>query len=602
MAITTMAISMEKETTLIQQLRRTLGRMEAAMAAIHDALAISDGRGRLLWCNEPFLLLCGKKRLECLGRSITSLLPQPLDGGTLIPVQCDQELAAHTGSKISMLSQDPLQVIELQWDPIPDEDPPALVFCVRDISTLISYQELWARSESLQQRSREIEHLNDRLRRTQQHLASQVRECPVTGLPNRRGLMEHLESALAEDPESSGTIAVMFCDLNRFKEVNDVHGHDAGDELLIEISKRLRDATREDDMVSRLGGDEFVIVSHNLQQISQAQDIAERLQRAVGQAWTVGDEIIHPSLSIGIALANADVGIGTTRLSAQELIRRADQAMYAAKGANLLRGKIYDESLARRQEQTNRVLLALRQALARRELTLHLQPIVELRSGAVRGHEALVRLPGLDGVLLSPDHFISQAERSRLIGQLGHQVLEQALSSLKVHDAQGLGLTMAVNVSPLELAEPGYASRVLEACARTDIDPSRLQLEITETAIITQPSVTAETLSILRRAGVCIHLDDFGTGYSSLSLLSELPLDGIKIDRSFTGALGLDRSRTVVIQAITRLCRELGLSVIAEGIETEAQKQRLVALDCDFGQGYLFGPPRPLDDRPADLR
>jgi diguanylate cyclase (GGDEF)-like protein len=600
MASIPMAIPMEKETTLIQQLRRTLGRMEAAMAAIHDALAISDGRGRLLWCNEPFLLLCGKKRLDCLGRSITSLLPQPIDGDTLIPEQGGGDLAFQTGSKISMLRQDPLQVIELQWDPIPDEEPPALVFCVRDISTLISYQELWARSESLQQRSQEIETLNDRLRRTQLHLATQVRECPMTGLPNRRGLMEHLESALAGGAECSGTIAVMFCDLNRFKEVNDVHGHEAGDELLIEISRRLRQATREEDMVSRLGGDEFVIVSHNLQQISQALDIAERLQQAVGQAWTIGDEIIHPSLSIGIALASPVSG--SFSLSAQELIRQADQAMYAAKGANMLRGRIYDDSLARRQEQATRVLLALRQALARRELTLHLQPIVELRSGAIRGHEALVRLPGLDGVLLSPDHFISQAERSRLIGQLGHQVLEQALRSLKAHDAQGLGLTMAVNVSPLELGEPGYAGRVLDACARTAIDPSRLQLEITETAIITQPRVTAEALTTLRQAGVCIHLDDFGTGYSSLSLLSELPLDGIKIDRSFTAALGQDRSRTVVIEAITRLCRELGLSVIAEGIETEAQKQRLVDLDCDFGQGYLFGPPLPLDDRPDDLR
>lgn len=236
---------MDQESTLIQQLRRTLGRMEAAMGAIHDALAIGDQAGRLLWCNEPFLQLCARPRLQCLGRPITELLPRTENGEHLLPAAEGGMPGGASGSRIAELRQNPLQVIEIQWDPIPDELPPAMVYCLRDISMLISYQELWARSESIQQRSREIENLNARLRRSQQHLAIQVRECPVTGLPNRRGLMEHLDQVLGRGEHRRDRFAVLFCDLNRFKEVNDAHGHDVGDELLVEISRRLREATRQ---------------------------------------------------------------------------------------------------------------------------------------------------------------------------------------------------------------------------------------------------------------------------------------------------------------------------------------------------------------------
>lgn len=428
----------------------------------------------------------------------------------------------------------------------------------------------------------------------------EVHECPVTGLPNRRGLMLHLERALAAAAHRREPFAVLFCDLNGIREVNTSHGHDAGDELLVEIGRRLRQATRQGDLVARLGGDAFVVVSHHLHRSSQASDIAERLQQAVGQAWTVGSDVLHPSLSIGIAVA--ETLPGDAHLSAGDLIRRADQAMDAARAANLRDAQFYDDSLAQQRRQTTRILQSLRTALATRSLQLHLQPIVALGSGAVHSHEALVRLPGPDGELLSPDRFIPQAERSRLIGELGQQVLQQALQWLAGSEAEGPPLSIAVNVSPLELADRGFAERVLAACAAAAIDPARLHLEITETAIIAQPSCTAAVLNRLRQAGVRIHLDDFGTGYSSLSLLSELPVDGLKIDRSFTAALGEDRSRTAVIQVITQLCRELGISVIAEGIETEAQQQRLIGLRCDFGQGYLFGRPAPLDGGRRDPR
>lgn len=577
---------MEHETSVIEQLRRTLARLEAAMAAIHDALAITNHRGQLLWCNDPFVQLCGRPRLQCLGEQIGELLPREAEGEVLVS-GAETQAPGEPGSRIAVLRQQPLHVIELQWDPIPDEDPPSTIFCVRDISALFSYEELSRKSETLQRRSREIEVLNASLRESHLRLAQQIRECPVTGLPNRRGLMEHLDRVLARLSSSGRQLAVLFCDLNRFKEINDAHGHDVGDDLLIEISRRMREATRQGDLISRLGGDEFVVVSPNLQNTGQALDIADRLQRAVGQSWPIGREVVHPTLSIGIAIAS-DPGISGT-----ELLRRADLAMYAAKAENLLGGRLYDDAIADQQEQSQLILQTLRRALSGQSLELHLQPIRRLSSGEISGHEALVRLRREDGSLLMPDRFIPQAERRRLIGELGHQVLRQALVGLRHAIEGGADLSVAVNVSPVELAGPDYARQVLDACSSLGVDPRRLHLEVTETAIITNPTSTAEVLASLRQAGVRIHLDDFGTGYSSLSLLSELPVDGIKIDRSFTAALGVNRSRTAVIQAVTALCRDLGLSVIAEGIETEEQQRQLIAMHCDFGQGYLLGRPAP---------
>ena len=261
-----------------------------------------------------------------------------------------------------------------------------------------------------------------------------------------------------------------------------------------------------------------------------------------------------------------------------------------------------DIAIARKDESSWRILQALRQAITQRTLEVHVQPIVALNNVSLQGHEALVRIPGLEGELLSPDRFIGHAERSSLIGELGQQVLEQALAHVGRGEPGTEQLCIAVNVSPLELNEPGYARRVLDICANAGVNPARLQLEITETAVIAHPTRTAEVLHQVRQAGVRIHLDDFGTGYSSLSLLSELPVDGLKIDRSFTAALGEDRHRTAVIQAITHLCRQLGLSVIAEGIETEKQHQQLIQFGCDQGQGYLFGRPQPCNNGRRDLR
>lgn len=577
---------MDQESLLIHQLRRTLSRMEAAMASIQDALAITNERGELIWCNDPFVRLCDTSRLQCLGRWIGDVLPRTPDGEQLITSAELHGESEQRGSKIVMLRNEPLHVIELQWDAIPDEEPASRVFSAHDISALISYQQLWARSESILERNKEVESLNAALRQSQLRLAREIRQCPVTGLPNRRALMEHLEQALNQLTISRRQLSVLFCDVNRFKEINDIHGHDAGDEFLIEISRRMRDATRHGDLISRLGGDEFVVVSGHLNSPSQAQDIASRIQRSVGQPWTIGREVIRPTLSIGIAIADAE------SVSAPELLRRADLAMYAAKATGQLAGYYYNDNIARKQETSIHILQAIREALGGQGLELHLQPIRQLLTDQVRGHEVLVRLRSPDDRLLSPDLFIPHAEKSRLISPLADRILEQALRDIGSRREYG-ERNIAVNISPLELADNEFARRILKACEVHRFDPSRLQLELTETAIIDQSSHAAEMLAELRREGIRIHLDDFGTGYSSFTLLSELPLDGIKIDISFTAALGKDSRRTAVVESAIRLCHDLGLLVIAEGIETEQQRQLLLSFGCDDGQGYLFGHPAP---------
>lgn len=577
---------MEREKALIQELRQTLGRLESALSAIHDSLAVTSAEGLLIWCNQPFLDLVGRSKLQVLGQPIQTLLPCDHQGCAILNDQdVVQRRRRDESSAIAILKQDPLHAIEISIETVKSESPHAKIYCFRDISSLLTYQELLIKNAEIQQRASEIEMLNTSLRRSETDLAKKIRECPVTGLPNRRGLLEYLRQAIQSLNGSEDILAAFFCDLDRFKEVNDTHGHQAGDELLLEISRRLRTATRPSDMISRLGGDEFVVVSTGLTSETEACEIAARLQSAIGRPWQIGTELLHPHMSIGIAITR-DQGIDE-----HELLRRADLAMYSAKRAAPGRAEFYAPQTDEEQRLGLENLAQLRECLTRQGLEIHLQPIFELASGRLHGHEVLARLRGRDGRWIAPSSFIPMAEKSRLIGRLGELVLARTLQSLAAQQTQ---LTF-VNVSPLEIANEGYAERLLDQLSLHQVDPCRLHLEITESVLIANVKSTARCLQQLRDAGIKIHLDDFGTGYSSLALLTELPTDGIKIDSSFIQQLNRDRVKTAVIQSIIQLCRELDISVIAEGIETHEQHETLLQLGCDYGQGFLLGRPQPPD-------
>lgn len=568
---------------LVAELRRTLARLEAALSSIQDALAITDRQGHLIWCNASFQELSGHSRLEVLGQWIGQLLPPDSHGAGLLPQLEPHTAPSSSGSCIRVIGQQPLQVMEVQWTPVAGDDPGAVIFCLRDVSPLIAL--------------RDVEGVNARLEANQEHLARQLMECPVTGLPNRRGLLAALHRAIAGLEAGGAPLAVIFCDLDRFKEVNDGHGHQAGDELLVAIGRRMAEVLRPQDVIGRLGGDEFVVVCRQLGQADEALEIATRLQRSVGRPWRLGRDLVQPRLSMGIALSN-DPAVG-----ADELLRRADLAMYEAKAHPGQIAQLYESGIDQRHQQARDLLRQLRRALAADGLVLVFQPIVHLLSGQPVGHEALVRLPDHDGSLISPDRFIPLAERSGLIQTLGSHVLRLALMHLAVSDARGCpAATLAVNTSPQQLAVPDFAVEVLRSCEAHGIAPGRLRLEITETSLLSPSEHTLANMEQLRREGVQLHLDDFGTGFSSLSLLSDLPIDAVKIDRSFTAQLGTSRARTAVIEAVINLCSHLGLEVIAEGIETEDQHQRLRGLGCGFGQGFLLGRPGPLDGGAVDPR
>ncbi len=592
------------EQPLLLELRRILGRLETALSSISDALVITDDQGMVLWCNRSFDRFIDQPRMLSLGHPILPLLPRDHQGDLLLAEAVLASASLIAGSTTVLLQRQPLKVCEIEWRPVETEVPAPVIFCIRDISTRISNQELQARAERIEQQRQHSDRLNQELQRQQLALANLVRECPVTGLPNRRGLRERLDLALARLRQQGGQIAVMFCDLDHFKDVNDMHGHQVGDDLLIEISRRLQQDLPAEATVSRLGGDEFVVLSGSISDDSEAIAIARMLQQRISVPWRMHGQGFAPSMSVGITVTSdpeADV---------EELLRQADVAMYHAKRNPGESIALHDALIEARFRSSLRVHQELRLAILNRNLSLAYQPIVCLRGSAppghdpdghptngglqILGHEALVRLQPQQGLPIDSEQLILEAERTGMVLELGSWVISEALRQLQHHPLRPDHWTLAINISPLQLEQAGFAADLLQRIEAMAIDPQRLVIELTETRILKETSLGAQALTTLRNHGVRIHLDDFGTGYASFSWLAKLPIDGIKIDREFTAALGCDSRLERMIASMIRLGHELGLEVVAEGIETNSQRLALLAMGCLRGQGHLFGRPGVL--------
>ena len=412
---------------------------------------------------------------------------------------------------------------------------------------------------------------------------------PLTGLCNRTVFVEvvgHRLNALKK--RQAGQFAVLFLDLDRFKVVNDSLGHLAGDELLTSVSRRLESCLREGDVLARLGGDEFAIFLHDLRDEKQANTIAFRIQDAFSAAFPIGSREVFTSTSIGIAFSDFRY------ISPEEIMRDADIAMYHAKSRGKARHEVFDAHM--HAQAINRIGLesALQRAVRCNDYEVHYQPIVLLSSGACVGFEALVRWTR-DGDAVSPATFIPLAEELGLIEAIGTRVLRDACRTFAAWQRQfpdsGLDC-ITVNVSTRQLAQPGFFRLVEEAVKDAELTPSHLRLEITETALLTSPQTTAVLLNKLRELGVKIYLDDFGTGHSSLSHLHQLPVDALKIDRSFVESLLLP-DRPAIVESILALAYTLDTGVVAEGVEDEVQALALERLGCRYAQGYLFSPAIP---------
>jgi diguanylate cyclase (GGDEF)-like protein/PAS domain S-box-containing protein len=426
-------------------------------------------------------------------------------------------------------------------------------------------------------------------RQAEAELAHQATHDPLTGLPNRVLVHDRIGQALAHLGEGGHAVAVLLLDLDRFKVVNDSLGHVVGDSVLIIVAERLQEAVRPGDTVARLGGDEFALVCEQINGELDAVGVADRVASAFAAPFEVDGTELTVTASVGIAMA-------TDRDSdPNSLLRDADAVMYRAKARGGDRWEIFEAGLRDRAVERLRVETSLRRALAAEEIVLHLQPVVALDSGAIVGAEGLARWEHAERGIVMPCEFVTVAEESGLIVRLGEQMLHQGCRVLGAWatDPVTEHRTLSVNVSAHQLVQGDLVGAVRRSLGLAGVDPRRLSLELTETALMDDVDAAGDVLRRLRALGVRLWVDDFGTGYSSLIHLRRLPLDGLKIDRSFVAGLVTQEEDRVIVGSIISLAHSLGLVALAEGVETEDQAEHLRRLGCDLAQGYLWSPAMP---------
>lgn len=413
----------------------------------------------------------------------------------------------------------------------------------------------------------------------------------LTGLPNRALLYEYCEHLFAQADRLTADSAVLFIDLDRFKPINDLYGHDIGDKVLQEVARRLLNCTRKEDIVCRLGGDEFIVVLPRIQSNEDPETVAQHILEHVRKPIRVDSLQLSVSPSIGISLYKKHA----TNIT--ELIHCADLAMYAAKRAGRDTFKTYSPEYQQFSAQQLGLEQRLKEALRSDALKLLYQPVIDIETGQPVGAEAFIRLPDHNGTLLSPDQFIPVAESAGLIDEVGFWVVREACRQQQRWRAAGLRVSsMSINVSASQFRHPEFASRIIEAVDTCGGDPGWLEIEVTESALMDNIPDAFAKLAHLKSHGVRIAVDDFGTGYSSLSQLSTLPLDKLKIDRSFTDNLESDEASRSIADSILGIGRALDLEVVGEGIESEEVMSYLREHGCNQAQGHLFSRPLPASE------
>ena len=537
-----------------------------------EAILISDARNRIVEVNPAFTLITGYAAEEVRGRN-----PSLLASGRTSPEDYRQMWHA--------INEDGLWQGEI-WDRHRDGHvyPKWLtISTIRDVAGnlshyIASFTDITAR-KAAEERIHYLAHHD-----------------PLTRLPNRTHLQGRLEQAIVAARRDSSRLAVLFIDMDHFKNINDSLGHHVGDGLLVEVAVRLRQSVRESDVVARLGGDEFVVVLTDISHDTVAA-VVGKLLKNLARPYAIDDHTLHSTPSIGISLFPEDGA------DVETLMKNADTAMYHAKEAG--RNTYQFFTAAMNESATERIVLEgnLRRAIERDEFVLHYQPQIDVASGRPCGVEALVRWQHPERGLISPLKFIPIAEETGLIVQLGEWVLDTALGDLSRWRTAGLdGIRMAVNLSAHQLRDPQLAPRIASLLALHGLRGGDLELEITESVAMKNPQGTIRLLTHLRELGIELAIDDFGTGYSSLAYLKQLPLDRLKLDRSFVMDIEQDPNDAAISAATISLAHSLGLSVVAEGVETASQYDFLKGLDCDVVQGYFFSRPLPAAEVEAFLR
>ena len=430
----------------------------------------------------------------------------------------------------------------------------------------------------------------------------------LTGLPNRLYLAAHLPGDLEEAKKAGSMLAVLFLDLDRFKHINDSRGHETGDKLLKTVAQRVRSTVRTQDVVVRMGGDEFVVILKGVQQTGQVSETAERINQALGAPMVVDGRTLVTTVSIGVALYPHD------GLDMGELLRHSDTAMYQAKDRGRNNFQVFSPVMDRRLKERIAIETSLRTALQSQQLDVHYQPIVNIESNCVVALEALLRWKHPSHGYVRPERFMGIAEETGLMVPIGDFVLQRAVEdAVRWRQAGGTLVPIAVNVSAVQLQRSNLAESISRLTRQHGLEPSLLQVELTEGAVFERrdarnPDASQDAVASLRELGVRIAIDDFGVGYSSLSYLKRWRVDALKIDRSFVRDLVTDLSDLAIVSAIIAMARHLHIEVVAEGIEGWQQLEKLRQLGCGFAQGFLIARPAPAQDcaqylsgKPVDL-
>jgi diguanylate cyclase (GGDEF)-like protein len=552
---------------------------------MRDGAATLSAGGLILYANRRLAQLLSTSREAIVGTPLAAFIPggvplaqKDLRGADGLGSTLELELVGASGARISVLvGSSPLKV-----------DGGRL--------TCLTFTDLTVQKAQDQEIARlgraQAERLTE-LQAAQVALTVQATHDALTGLPNRQLLVDRIGQALSQAERSGRWIAVLFVDLDHFKQINDTQGHAAGDAVLRSVAERLTAVLRPMDTVARIGGDEFAILAPDVDSHQHAIDVSTRVlaELCPGSPGTQDGPRIGASVGLSVCVA----GRGT----AEGMISEADMAMYLAKSRGGGRSEHFDAALGRRLRRRASAQLVLESALDERRIVAHYQPIVDLATGDVAAFEALARIAQPDGSILPPAAFVPVAEESGQVLELGAQVLELACREARAWTAPGTRrrpLSVAVNLSARQFEPGNLTALLLETLQRTGLDPSGLQLELTETAVIGLHVDVLQQLGRIRDLGIEIGLDDFGTGYASLTHLRRLPLSFIKIDRTFVQGLGADREDQGIVSAVIDLARNLGLRSIAEGVETDEQLDLLRRLGCDQAQGYLFARPLPPDE------
>ena len=516
------------------------------------------GEGEIVDCNNTFSMMVGRDRADLIGVNMRTLYERPVEHDELMYMLRDAQNL--NSVEVELKRSDGTTRWLLQNLVVAGEREGAVIH-----TTLVD--------------------ISDR-KRAEEQIEFHAYHDILTNLPNRKLFADRLRQSLTHARRSGRTLAVMFIDIDHFKNINDTLGHTCGDELLLEMSYRLRHCVREDDTVARLGGDEFTIILSQLRQPEDAANVAQKILRAVQVPLSLGGTPIEVTASIGIALYPVDGA------DPEALLRNADSAMYRAKESGRNTYQLCTDEMKLRAVDRLSLEARLRAAISEGQLVLYYQPQVNLRTGRIVGVEALLRWNDPERGLVEPAEFIPVAEESRLIIPLGEWVMRTACRDMKEWQNRGIAPgRVAVNLSPRQFQQHDLVQTVQSALAETGLNGTALEIEIAETTAMQKAEVTIDVLRELRATGVTIAIDDFGTGYSSLNYLKRFPINAIKIDRTFVSNIPNDENGAAIVSAVIGIARSLRLRVIAEGLETSEQFAFLRRKECDEAQGYYFSRP-----------